>query len=891
MTLTSGTRIGPYEVVATLGVGGMGEVYRARDTRLGREVALKLLPREVACDAERVRRFNQEARAASSLKHPNILTVHDVGESDGAPYMVAELLDGQSLRDRLAQGPLPWRRALEQASELARGLAAAHEQGIVHRDLKPDNLFITADGHLKILDFGLAKVQGEAEPTGTLTDGTAPGSVLGTAGYMAPEQVRGLPADHRADLFAFGAILYEMIRGERAFPGESAIDRAMAILRDEPRAPDPADPNFPVSIWRIIQKCLEKNPRDRVQSARDLGMFLDAIAAPITAPNDVVRPLDDPSGVRGAPQRAPWVMVAVISGLVLIAGLALLPMLREQRRLARGLELATDPRLAEKLEALGQLPRPPSDQPSYQQLTFQQGDVLRARFAPDGRSVVYEASWGGAEKVEIYSVLPGAPESRSLLDPGISLIAVSGHGELLVHLRSDDPEEGKGVLARVPLAGGAPRPIAEKVLDADFGPDGSTILIVRWRDGKTSFEYPMGTPVFETTHHVSHPRVSPDGRRIAFLDHPVMSDDLGSVAVLELGSRQARTLGPRWGSVYGLAWSAAGDEVWFTAAEHGMVRGLRAVDLEGRTRELTRFPANVILHDVARDGRALISRDYQRAVVEAFDAEEEQVRDLSWFDWTFPLDLSADGHTLLFLESGQASGASYLTYIRNLDGSPAVRLGQGIGNQLSADGRWVLFMPGNLRDKLVLLPTGVGETRPIEPGPITRYTRAVWLDDERSILFAGAEADHGLRLYRQALDGSPPRAISPDGYSLLMFTPSPVSRDKKTVLAHDPSGEVVLFPLEGGAPKPVPHLRRRDKPIAWTADGHSLYVLECCHVDSPITRLDLASGERESVLHLSPQNRVGVVEGLKHVFLSRDGGTYVYQYVRTLSDLFLIEGL
>jgi Tol biopolymer transport system component len=285
MALAAGTRLGPYEILALLGAGGMGEVYRARDERLGREVAIKVLPAALSQDADRLRRFEQEARAAGMLNHPNILIVHDIGTHDGAPYIVSELLEGATLRARLDEGPLPVRRSVDYALQMARGLAAAHEKGIVHRDLKPENLFLTGDGRLKILDFGLAKLR-PAPPVGgvdteapTNLPHTDPGVVMGTVGYMSPEQVRGQEADHRADIFAGGAILYEMLAGQRAFQGKSAVETMHAILRDEPPGLAEMGRNIPPALERIVQHCLEKGPAARFQSAGDLAFNLEALSA------------------------------------------------------------------------------------------------------------------------------------------------------------------------------------------------------------------------------------------------------------------------------------------------------------------------------------------------------------------------------------------------------------------------------------------------------------------------------------------------------------------------------------------------------------------------------------------------------------------------------------
>ncbi len=297
MALRSGMQLGPYEVQAALGAGGMGEVYRARDPRLGREVAIKVLPAMFATDVSRLRRFEQEARAAAALNHPNILAVHDIGTYrittiDGTaavaaaqecPYIVSELLEGETLREALRDGPLSVRKAVDYAQQMARGLAAAHDKGIVHRDLKPENIFITENGRVKILDFGLAKLTrpeiGEGGQTVTRTVHSEPGTVLGTVGYMSPEQVRGKPADARSDLFSFGAILYEMLSGKRAFKGESAAETMSAIVKEEP--PELTESNRTVSpaLERIVRHCLEKNPSERFQSAQDLAFALEAMTA------------------------------------------------------------------------------------------------------------------------------------------------------------------------------------------------------------------------------------------------------------------------------------------------------------------------------------------------------------------------------------------------------------------------------------------------------------------------------------------------------------------------------------------------------------------------------------------------------------------------------------
>ena len=296
MALSSGTKLGPYDIQSLLGSGGMGEVYRARDARLDRVVAIKILPSSFSADAERLQRFVQEARSAAALNHPNILSIFDIGEERGAPYIVSELLEGQTLRERIRSAPLSSRKAIEYGLQVARGLAAAHEKGIVHRDLKPENLFVTNDDRVKILDFGLAKLTRPETDAGadapTVQVNTEPGQVMGTVGYMSPEQVRGKAADHRSDIFAFGAILYEALSGQRAFRGESAADTMSAILKEEPAELSETARNVPPGLERIVRHCLEKNPALRFQSAGDLAFNLEALTdssvlGKVSAPVDV----------------------------------------------------------------------------------------------------------------------------------------------------------------------------------------------------------------------------------------------------------------------------------------------------------------------------------------------------------------------------------------------------------------------------------------------------------------------------------------------------------------------------------------------------------------------------------------------------------------------------
>jgi eukaryotic-like serine/threonine-protein kinase len=316
MRLQPGDRLGPYEIMSALGAGGMGEVYRARDPRLGRDVAIKVLPSAVAADVDRLHRFEQEARAAAALNHPNILAVYDVGADANTTFIVSELLEGETLRERMKSGPVAARKAIELALQLARGLAAAHDRGIIHRDLKPENVFVTRDHRVKILDFGLAKLTQDRAPAEVsavltvLSSPTQPGVVLGTVGYMAPEQVRGLPVDQRADLFAFGAILYELLSGLRAFSRETPPETMAAILNEDPPELSVAAAAIPPALVRIVDRCLEKSPSARFQTASDLAFSLESLSDGSSASASIATPAGSQRTYK------PWLAWAVAALLV-----------------------------------------------------------------------------------------------------------------------------------------------------------------------------------------------------------------------------------------------------------------------------------------------------------------------------------------------------------------------------------------------------------------------------------------------------------------------------------------------------------------------------------------------------------------------------------------------
>ncbi|HEY3124113.1 MAG TPA: protein kinase [Thermoanaerobaculia bacterium] len=858
MALSPGTRLGPYEILAPLGAGGMGEVYRARDERLKRDVAIKVLPASYSQDADRLRRFEQEAQAAGGLNHPNITAVYDIGQHDGAPYVVQELLEGETLRSTLAGGRLSLRKAIDYALQTAHGLAAAHEKGIVHRDLKPENLFVTKDGRIKILDFGLAKLTQTEEGSQvtslpTAAAGTEPGVVLGTLGYMSPEQVRGRPADARSDIFSFGAILYETLSGKRAFHGDSAADTMSAILREDP--PDLSVTNQSISpgLERIVRHCLEKNPEQRFHSAHDLAFDLETLSG-VSAPRSVAAEVSPMSWTRRLP---------LLAGMTLgLAGMAATYFAGKKAGYV--------------------------SPPSFRQLTFRRGAIASARFAPDGQTILYSARWEG-KPVEIFVSRLDTPESRAFGLTETELLSVSPSGEMAVSLarRASIPFTRTGTLARLGMTGGgAPKEILDDIQSADWAPDGSRLAIVRDVGGKNRLEFPVGKVLYETAGWIGHPRLSPRGDEIAFLDHPVRGDDGGSVAIVDVSGKRKRISGA-FASIFGLCWSSGEREVWFTGASVGFNRALHAATRSGGVRVLAQGTGGLTIEDVSREGRVLVVQDKARQEVSALPPGAEKERNLSWLDWTLVRGLSSDGRTLLFDESGEGGGRGYSVYVRKTDGSPAVRLGEGSGAGLSPDGRLALSLVGSVfSPTVVLYPVGTGEPKSLPPTGL-RIQDASWLPDGKRILLSANEPEHGTQLWVQRIGDPKPRAISPEGYTSFAHAISP---DGKFAAVSGPDRRLYLYPIAGGEPTPIPGLDPADIPSGWTADGRSIFVRRRGEVPAKIFLVDPQSGRKEIWKQLTPADPAGVtnVSGLA---VTPDGKSYAYTYNRSLADLYVVEGL
>ncbi|MDQ5859292.1 MAG: protein kinase [Acidobacteriota bacterium] len=850
-----------------LGAGGMGEVYRARDPQLQREVAVKVLPPAMASDAARLKRFEREARSASALNHPNIVTIHEVGQTDSTFFIVMELVEGRSLRDLLSAGPLPLRKVLSIAAQVADGLAKAHASGIVHRDLKPENVMVTSEGFVKILDFGLAKLthpgseRGEEEQDATIPGDTDPGVVMGTVFYMSPEQAVGQPLDFRSDQFSFGSILYEMATGKRAFERTTKPETLAAIIREEPEPIAALNPRAPSHLRWIVERCLAKEPQHRYAATEDLARDLSTLREHVSDLSGEAR-LDE------APRRRPrWGAIGLAAALLLtLAGIYL----------------------------LGQrVGRSHISPPRFRQVTFGSAGISTARFAPDGQSIVYAAQWEGKPS-ELFTARVDSPGARSLGLSRAEILSISSSGQMALLLappfgpiflspHSDiiGREGGVlvGTLAEAPLAGGAPRELLEGVAAADWSPDGKSLATMRYGEGvKGRLEFPPGKVLFEANFiRATRVSISPTGDRVAFQLRGVLHVTEPGGGVRNLGERPLE-----------FVWSRATNEIWFNSVAGGAT-DLFAV-LPGRPkRRVTTLPGDFALHDISPDGRVLLGRISESSEILGDFPGEARPRNLSHLDRSVVVALAPSGDTLLFNDMGQSGRRAF--YLRRTDASPPKRLADGYGWALSPDGKFVLSSnpPG---PEAFLVPTGPGQSRPIEiPRGLQRGGEMGFFPDSRRIWFLAAERGQGRRAWVQDLSGGKPRAISPPGITLPVL-----AGDGRFLCAKAADGDWYLYSTGTAESRKVAGLLPGESPTQWTADGKHLYVRSA---DEPrpgepaitrVHRLDPWTGRRELWKELRPINPLtGGTIG--RILFSADGKTCLYTHHRFSSELFLVEGL
>jgi eukaryotic-like serine/threonine-protein kinase len=862
MALTATSKLGPYEIKSQIGAGGMGEVYRARDARLSRDVALKILPESFARDHDRLRRFEQETKAVAALNHPNIVAIYDVGEYNGSPYLVSELLEGESLRAIINRGPMPPRKVVEYAVQVAKGLAAAHDKGIVHRDLKPENLFVCRDGRVKILDFGLAKLADRpvGEDAATMTSShTAAGVVMGTASYMAPEQVRGEAVDARTDMFAFGAVLYEMLSGKRAFQRDTPPETMTAILRED--VPEIADtqPPVPPALDRIVRRCLEKSSEQRFQSAKDLAFGLEALSQISSSATNTAAQAAIAAAGRAPRSKLLKAVSAVLAAAALIA---------IGWWVGRGSGA------------------PPA--PEYSQITFRTGTVFDARFAPDG-SVVYAARWVNAPQ-QLYISRPGDAGSSEIGLKDAELLSISKTGELAVRLRSSyfAGYARTGTLARLPLGGGAPREVLDNVQDATFAADGENMAVVRYvpESAHWRLEYPIGKTLFDSIDWISDPRIAPNGKSVAFADHENnIGDDRGSVAIVGLDG-QERKLSSGWDSLEGIEWSPSGDELWFAASDSGAANQLRSVTLSGKVRSLANIPGGVWLEDL-QNGNALVISHRQRLDIRALPPGGKKEVDLSWIGWSELRDISRDGKKVLFEEEAEGGGPSYTVFLRDTDGSPPVKLGPGIGGAISPDGKWVITAPYK-NGVLNIVPTGAGESRQLTHDNVS-YGQVRYMPDGKRLLADGIEPGHGERDYFIDVATGNSTAITPEGVAGTALSP-----DGRQIAVHTADGKNGIWTIGGNSVRPVPDLDSTYGVLHWTPDGQSLLVFSRASERSGSTadvyKVNIATGKRELWKSFGAEVGVGT-NTIGAPRFSDDLSAYAYVVDQTLSEAFVVKGL
>lgn len=852
--LNAGSRLGSYEILAPLGAGGMGEVYRGRDVRLGREVALKILPSAFSSNADRLTRFEQEARSASALNHPNIITIYEIGVVDSSSFISMEYVDGKTLREALQAGPLPARKAIQLAAQVAEGLAKAHEAGIIHRDLKPENLMITADGYVKILDFGLAKLmtpsaneQVSSLPTAAKTDA---GVLMGTVGYMSPEQASGSAIDFRSDQFSLGVILYEMVTAKRAFLKKTTVETLAAIINEEPEPVQSINSHIAAPIRWLIERCIEKNPNDRYASTRDLARDIQSIrdhysevASTSESALDVVQPIQKK-------RKLHKIFDVVAIALIFILGAFLFFAMRDQ-------------------------PKTKTKPVSYHRLTYRRGPIASAKFSRDGQMIVYSAKWEGRAK-DLYLSRPDAVEARSLGIQNTDILSISPAGEMLLIDRKAGGLS-PGLLSQVNLSGGSPRPIENNVTGACWNPDGSQFAVSKYSNGKYRLEYPSGKVIHESANAIDRIEISPEANSIAFILHPSFASN-GHVLIVDLQGKVINDSGKYYPT--GLSWHGS-NEVWFTSAavEAGGGSEMHALDLHGSKRQLGTF-TSAILKDISGDGRILMDFADTRAIAMAQRLSQPGEKGLTWLDNSEVKDISSDGTKVLIHERGDGSDTPAGTiYVANMDGSPGTRLAPGAAREFSPDEKFVLAEVGS---DIILVPTGTGTVKTFKASDKTELTAHGFFPDNKHLLMSSRTGAGLPEFYSMDFSGNKHRLpiealddvvlISPDGDSILL------SRDQA----------LQIYSLSTGKSKPFNGIDSNERPLRWSQDGKWIFVRNISGTPVKVFKVEVSSGKRSLFKEITVSDPAGFV-AFTSIVISDDEQAFAYSYRRGLSTLFLIE--
>jgi hypothetical protein len=866
--LSTGTTFGPYKIVAPLGRGGMGEVYRARDGRLGRDVALKVLREEDAEDPELLTRFEREARAASSLNHPNIVVVYEAGAASvpgresPVHYLAMELIDGEPIDASLAGEPMPLRRFLDLATQLADGIARAHESGIVHRDLKPSNVFVTSEGRVKILDFGLATLRlhsGDDTQSPTAAGRlTSPGIAIGTLGFMSPEQARGEEPTPASDQFSLGCIFYEMLTGQRAFSRSSAAETFSAILRDDPRPVDEINPSVPQPLRWILERCLAKAPRDRYVSTRDLARDLQTIRDHATTGFRAA------ADARAEPRRRfLWIAAAAIAIAAVAAGGILL------------LNLFRTPL-----------------QPEFRRLTFREGIVTRALFAPNG-SILYAASWEG-NPVRSYLALPESTGIDRVLDSDVQFpLGYSEDGSQVLVLVGPSrlSVNESGTLAWWPSLGGRPRRILDNAGWADVAGNGRFLAVVRDLGAERvlelrSAEGELQRTLFRTSGAIWFARISPDDKQVAFVHFPFRLDSTGEIQIAAIDGSGSKALTRRFERCAGLDWSAKTGEVWFSASTRTAYGSgtLWTVTPSGKLRSRYVLPDFFTLQSVSGSGDRFLLTSQREGIDLTVRRGAEDPHDLSWLGWTLIRDISPDGKTALFFDGGPTEKTSGV-WIRPLEGGDATRLGEGFPGKFSPDGRWVVAVtrPLSGAPQLILIPVEAGGVRrlPASVGNVSAPSFA----GPSTLLFV--RSDKGVReVWTMETDGSGARPLGGAGCDMPIASPSGSSF---LCLKGERKRSLFLYPIKNGPGRKLYELPNDGDFVyaRWSATGDRIFGVTR---NRRLLTLDSSTGTllREEALPLAGTTGQ---DRLIAAALDAEAATRAYSVLRTSSDLYLASGI
>jgi len=865
MPLAPGTQLGPYEIISPLGAGGMGEVYRARDTRLNRDVAIKILPTLFSDDAQGLDRFKREARILSTLNHSNLLTIYDVGSQTGVHYLVSELLDGQALRHRIQEGKISARKALDYAAQIATGLAAAHQKGVVHRDLKPENIFVTVDGRVKILDFGLAKqrVPGDSERTATLDSATEPGTVMGTVGYMSPEQVRGDATDSRSDIFSFGAILYEMLTGTRAFKAGSSVETMHAILREDPPEIVASDSKISPGAERVMRRCLEKAPEERFQSARDLAFSLESLSG--SSRTDALGP-SEKLEKKETPWAHSWLLWSVVVGALLGTVVAVL-WLRQSARMSivEYVQLTND---SHPKSNFG-WPPPVVNSPMF---TDGARIYLTEETSLGTGPTLAQVSVNGGETAGIHLPLPYA---------GFELMGLSPDGsELLVQgFNGAEVEIPQWI---VPVTGGSPRRLDELIAhDVAWSPDkqsfafatGDGLYLLDSNDGKRKIFTARGT--------VQWPRWSPDGKRLRFTvqDSSKASSELWEIRA---DGNDAHVFLPGWKKPsIECCGEWARDGRYYVFQTGSLVHSdiwLVTEGVFGKSQpiQVTAGPLTYTSPAPSVDGKWIyVVGDEDRHETIRLDPTSGQITSLNSLPSLESLDYSRDGKWLAYvtypdgiLWRSHADGSDrlQLTYSPTIADAP----------QWSPDGTQIAFTRMQVGEPLQIevVPSDGGTPQLVFPEARNQASPA-WSGDGQSLIFARLpwlESGKNLPVWLEKVDLHTHKLSEIPG-SEEMLTAS-MSPDGKFLSAlHTVSGQQVSVYDFKNAKWKILGSTTGYRP-AWTRDSSTLYLVTR---QGELQRYRPATGRLESVVKMPGSlNAFGLsLQGLSFLSIGLDGAPIV----------------